>query len=229
MLCKGTVMVSLKDITIISDDVEFSDVLGGLLEDSGKYNIKTVNFTNFQIKGTFDSLPDGIIVDSFSIPLNNFFLIEALSEIINLVPIIYLDQGNYNVNEIGFVKLPKPIYFPEFLESIKKEIRNFTINKNREIEIGPYSFNYLMKRLVTKSGIEIKLTEMETKIINFLYKSNGKLIKRDTLLKEVWGYNSEVMTHTLETHIYRLRKKISLNRIDQTFLVSEFGGYRLGL
>ena len=86
-----------------------------------------------------------------------------------------------------------------------------------------------MKRLVTKTGSEIRLTEMETKILNFLYKSNGKLIKRDTLLTEVWGYKSEVMTHTLETHIYRLRKKISLNCTSQTLLVSESGGYRLDL
>ena len=70
---------------------------------------------------------------------------------------------------------------------------------------------------------------METKILNFLYESNGKLIRRDTLLTEVWGYKSEVMTHTLETHIYRLRKKISANCIGQNLLVSEFGGYRLDL
>ena len=116
-----------------------------------------------------------------------------------------------------------------FLGRIKKEMRDFVINKNREIEIGPYSFNYLMKRLVTKAGSEIRLTEMETKILNFLYESNGKLIKRDTLLTEVWGYKSEVMTHTLETHIYRLRKKISTNCISQNLLVSEPGGYRLEL
>ena len=222
-------MGSLKNITIISDDVEFVDTLGGLLEDSANYNIKKMNSTNFQIKDTFDILPEAIIIDSFNILLNNFLLIEALSEVISLVPVIYLDQGNHDVNDIGFIKLPKPIYFPQLLKSIKKEIRNFTISKNREIEIGPYSFNYLMKRLVTKTGIEIRLTEMETKILNFLFKSNGKLIKRDTLLTEVWGYNSEVLTHTLETHIYRLRKKISLNCIDQTLLVSEFGGYRLDL
>ena len=222
-------MVSLKNITIISDDVEFVDTLGCLLEDSLKYNIKKVNSTNLKIKDTFDSLPEVIIVDSFNTPLNKFFLIEALSEVVSLVPVIYLDQGNYDVNDFGFVKLTKPIYFPQFLKSIKKEVRNFTISQNREIEIGPYSFNYLMKRLVTKTGIEIRLTEMETKILNFLCKSNGKLIKRDTLLTEVWGYNSEVMTHTLETHIYRLRKKINLNCISKTLLVSESGGYRLDL
>ena len=222
-------MVSFKNITIISDDIEFLDALGVLLEDSENYNIKMVNSTNLKTKNAFDNLPEIIIVDSFNALLNKNFLTESLSRMINLVPVIYLSQDDNEVNDTNFTNLPKPIYFPQLLKAIKKEMRDFVINKNREIEIGPYSFNYLMKRLVTKTGSEIRLTEMETKILNFLYKSNGKLIKRDTLLTEVWGYKSEVMTHTLETHIYRLRKKISLNCTSQTLLVSESGGYRLDL
>jgi len=222
-------MVSFKNITIISDDIEFLDALGVLLEDSENYNIKMVNSTNLKTKNAFDNLPEIIIVDSFNALLNKKFLTESLSRMINLVPVIYLSQDDNEVNDTNFTNLPKPIYFPQLLKAIKKEMRDFVINKNREIEIGPYSFNYLMKRLVTKTGSEIRLTEMETKILNFLYRSNGKLIKRDTLLTEVWGYKSEVMTHTLETHIYRLRKKISLNCTSQTLLVSESGGYRLDL
>ena len=222
-------MVSFKNITIISDDIEFVEALGGLLEDSLNFNIKKVNSESLQTKDLFDNLSEIIIVDSFSSILNKVFLTELLSRVVSLVPIIYLYHSYNEVNDIGVAKLPKPIYFPQLLRRIKKEMRDFVINKNREIEIGPYSFNYLMKRLVTKAGSEIRLTEMETKILNFLYESNGKLIKRDTLLTEVWGYKSEVMTHTLETHIYRLRKKISTNCISQNLLVSEPGGYRLEL
>ena len=222
-------MVSFKNITIISDEIEFVDALGSLLKDAENYNIKVVNSTNLKTKDAFDNLPEIIIVDSFNALLNKNFLTESLSRMINLAPVIYLSQDDNDVNDTNFTNLPKPIYFPQFLKAIKKEMRDFVINKNREIEIGPYSFNYLMKRLVTKTGSEIRLTEMETKILNFLYKSNGKLIKRDTLLTEVWGYKSEVMTHTLETHIYRLRKKISFDCLSQTLLVSESGGYRLNL
>ena len=222
-------MVSFKNITIISDDIEFVEALGGLLEDSRNFNIKKENSASLQTKDLFDNLSEIIIVDSFNSILNKVFLTELLSRVVSLVPIIYLYHSYNEVNDIGVSKLPKPIYFPQLLSRIKKEMRDFVINKNREIEIGPYSFNYLMKRLVTKTGSEIRLTEMETKILNFLYESNGKLIKRDTLLTEVWGYKSEVMTHTLETHIYRLRKKISTNCISQNLLVSEPGGYRLEL
>ncbi len=229
MDCKGMLMVSFKNITIISDDIEFVEALGGLLEDSRNFNIKKVNSASLQTKDLFDNLSEIIIVDSFNSILNKVFLTELLSRVVSLVPIIYLYHSYNEVNDTGVAKLPKPIYFPQLLSRIKKEMRDFVINKNREIEIGPYSFNYLMKRLVTKTGSEIRLTEMETKILNFLYESNGKLIKRDTLLTEVWGYKSEVMTHTLETHIYRLRKKISTNCISQNLLVSEPGGYRLEL
>ena len=222
-------MVSFKNITIISDDLEFASALVGLLEDSAKFKIKKVNSSSFQTKDPFGNLSEIIIVDSFNFMLNNIFLTEALSRMISLVPVIYLNHGGYEVNDPHSVNIPKPIYFPQLLKKIKKEIRDFVINNDREIEIGPYSFNYLMKRLITKTGIEIRLTEMETKILNFLYKSNGKLLKRDTLLAEVWGYKSEVMTHTLETHIYRLRKKISANCTGQNLLVSEPGGYRLNL
>ena len=222
-------MVSFKNITIISDDIEFVDALGSLLEDAENYNIKVVNSTNLKTKDAFDNLPEIIIVDSFNALLNKNFLTESLFRMINLAPVIYLSQDDNDVNDTNFTNLPKPIYFPQLLKAIKKEMRDFFIHKNREIEIGPYFFNYLMKRLVTKTGSEIRLTEMETKILNFLYKSNGKLIKRDTLLTEVWGYKSEVMTHTLETHIYRLRKKISFDCLSQTLLVSESGGYRLDL
>ena len=222
-------MVSLKNITIISDDIEFVDALGSLLEDAENYKIKVVNSTNLKTKDAFDNLPEIIIVDSSNALLNKNFLTESLFRMINLAPVIYLSQDDNDVNDTNFTNLPKPIYFPQLLKAIKKEMRDFVINKNREIEIGPYSFNYLMKRLVTKTGSEIRLTEMETKILYFLYKSNGKLIKRDTLLTEVWGYKSEVMTHTLETHIYRLRKKISFDCLSQTLLVSESGGYRLDL
>ena len=222
-------MVSFKNITIISDEIEFVDALGSLLKDAENYNIKVVNSTNLKTKDAFDNLPEIIIVDSFNALLNKNFLTESLSRMINLAPVIYLSQDDNDVNDTNFTNLPKPIYFPQLLKAIKKEMRDFVINKNREIEIGPYSFNYLMKRLVTKTGSEIRLTEMETKILYFLYKSNGKLIKRDTLLREVWGYKSEVMTHTLETHIYRLRKKISFDCLSQTLLVSESGGYRLDL
>ena len=73
----------------------------------------------------------------------------------------------------------------------------------------------------------IRLTEKESSIIKYLFLSNSRVVKRETLLSEVWGYNSGVTTHTLETHIYRLRQKIEKNPSSAEILITDVGGYRL--
>ena len=74
---------------------------------------------------------------------------------------------------------------------------------------------------------KIRLTEKETAILKYLYRAGNKPVSRDTLLGEVWGYNSGVTTHTLETHIYRLRQKIEEDPSHAQILLTEQGGYRL--
>ncbi|MEL7048724.1 MAG: helix-turn-helix domain-containing protein, partial [Pseudomonadota bacterium] len=83
------------------------------------------------------------------------------------------------------------------------------------------------KLLVTETGSKIRLTEKETSILKYLYRSGEKVVTRDVLLHEVWGYNAGVTTHTLETHIYRLRQKIERDPSNAELLVTETGGYKL--
>lgn len=95
-------------------------------------------------------------------------------------------------------------------------------------KIGPYKFSPSAKQLVNLAKpATIQLTEKETNILRYLYHLAGKVATRDQLLAEVWGYNANVTTHTLETHIYRLRQKIAHNSDDGEILVTEQGGYRL--
>jgi DNA-binding response OmpR family regulator len=81
--------------------------------------------------------------------------------------------------------------------------------------------------LDTENDRKIRLTEKETAILKFLYRAGDKPVAREVLLDEVWGYNAAVATHTLETHIYRLRQKIERDPSNATILVTEPGGYRL--
>ena len=74
---------------------------------------------------------------------------------------------------------------------------------------------------------KVRLTEKETAILRFLYRAGQLPVSRETLLQEVWGYNSGVTTHTLETHIYRLRQKIERDAANPEILVTEAGGYKL--
>ena len=81
--------------------------------------------------------------------------------------------------------------------------------------------------LVNDKGSKLRLTEKETAILRFLYRAGQQVVTRDVLLREVWGYNANVTTHTLETHIYRLRQKIEKDPATAQLLVTEAGGYKL--
>ena len=93
--------------------------------------------------------------------------------------------------------------------------------------IGPYTFRPSAKMLLDGNARKIRLTEKETAILRFLYRAGQSVISREVLLREVWGYNSNVTTHTLETHIYRLRQKIERDPTKAQLLVTAAGGYKL--
>jgi DNA-binding response OmpR family regulator len=94
--------------------------------------------------------------------------------------------------------------------------------------IGPYTFRPAVKLLVDpSSGREVRLTEKEAAILDYLYHAGERVTGRETLLGEVWGYHAGVSTHTLETHIYRLRQKIERDPGRAEILVTAPGGYRL--
>ena len=224
--------MSFSNITVVYSDIYFVDALGGLLTLLDGVSVTKVNANSFDIETILDGEPDVILVESENQKQVQQFIAKKLSKIEIVIPIFFVVSDNRayrDENETKFDIFSKPIYFPTFLKSLKREVREFVGKRNKEVTIGPYFFNYLLKTMVLKNNKEIRLTEMEAKILNFLYNSDGNLIKRDILLKEVWGYNSEVMTHTLETHIYRLRKKIETDSVSRNLLISESGGYRLNL
>ena len=122
--------------------------------------------------------------------------------------------------------IKKPFKFIDLLSRI-----DFLLKKRDEttLLIGPYTFQPVMKLLLTESSEEIRLTEKETSMLLFLYHSKDYVVQRDTLLHEVWGYSTDVTTHTLETHVYRLRQKMKPGPGDTDLLVTEAGGYRLAI
>ena len=123
----------------------------------------------------------------------------------------------------------KPFKFPVLLARIRAQLRQHEQSEDAVFAIGPYSFRPGTKMLVDEEEKKIRLTEKETNILKFLYRAGGRTVERDTLLREVWGYNAGVTTHTLETHIYRLRQKIEPDPGQARILVTETGGYRLAM
>jgi DNA-binding response OmpR family regulator len=94
--------------------------------------------------------------------------------------------------------------------------------------LGPYSFDAAAKRLVERGGARtVRLTEKEVAMLDLLWHAAGAVVPRDALLAQVWGYQAGLSTHTLETHVYRLRRKIERDPARAELLVTEVGGYRL--
>lgn len=121
----------------------------------------------------------------------------------------------------------KPFKFSVLLARIRAHLRSHEASEDAVYRIGPYEFRPAMRVLVDPSGKKLRLTDKEASILRYLYRSGEKPVGRDELLREVWGYNANVTTHTLETHIYRLRQKIEPDAQSPKLLITETGGYRL--
>jgi DNA-binding response OmpR family regulator len=121
----------------------------------------------------------------------------------------------------------KPFKFAVLLARIRAQLRQHESSEDAVFTVGPYTFKPAHKLMLDDKGRKIRLTEKETSILRYLYRSGDSVVRRDTLLHEVWGYNAGVTTHTLETHIYRLRQKIEPDPSAASLLVTESGGYRL--
>jgi DNA-binding response OmpR family regulator len=124
--------------------------------------------------------------------------------------------------------IAKPFRLAELLARLRAQLRMFENSEDAVFNIGPYTFRPAAKLLMEPSkNRRIRLTEKEAAILKFLYRAGAKPVGRQVLLNEVWGYNAAVTTHTLETHIYRLRQKIEPDPTKACLLVTEGGGYRL--
>jgi DNA-binding response OmpR family regulator len=122
----------------------------------------------------------------------------------------------------------KPFRLNELLARLQAALRVFENSEDAVFSIGPYVFRPAAKLLQHPAANKrIRLTEKEVGILKFLYRAGASTVARKTLLNEVWGYNATVTTHTLETHIYRLRQKLEPDTAAPRFLVTEAGGYRL--
>ena len=131
----------------------------------------------------------------------------------------YLDFDNQ------FVLGNTPITFSKLVEKINIEFLRLQFNSQSHVKIKNY-FIDLNSREITTNNTKLKLTEKEINTITYLSKSK-KPVSIDKLQAEVWSYQSDIETHTVETHIYRLRKKISNTFNDKDFIISKKNGYQI--
>ncbi|MEX2618533.1 MAG: response regulator transcription factor [Alphaproteobacteria bacterium] len=150
------------------------------------------------------------------------------------VPIIMLTGADTDADTILGLDagandyITKPFRLGVLLARLRAQLRQHEQSEDAVFSIGPYTFQPSGKLLLDEaSQKKVRLTEKETSILKYLFRSGAKAVDRDTLLGEVWGYNAGVTTHTLETHVYRLRQKIEADPSNAVILVTEPGGYRL--
>jgi DNA-binding response OmpR family regulator len=121
----------------------------------------------------------------------------------------------------------KPFRFTVLLARVRVQLRQYEASENTTFNIGPFTFWPSAKLLLSPEGKKVRLTDKETSILRYLYRAGQRPVSREMLLRDVWGYNSGLTTHTVETHIYRLRQKIEKDAAAPAILVTEAGGYKL--
>jgi DNA-binding response OmpR family regulator len=225
-------MPSLKRVLLVDDDAMLRTSLAEQLGSEGDYEpVEAGDCAGARLLAR-DGLYEFMILD-VGLPDGDG---RALCRELRLegitCPILLLTAKNSDADLIEGLEsgaddyIAKPFRFAVLMARIHAHLRSHEQREDAVYRIGPYTFRPSAKVLVDSDGKKIRLTEKETNILKFLHRS-GDTVARETLLHEVWGYNPAVTTHTLETHIYRLRQKIEQNPGQAQILVTESGGYRL--
>ena len=228
-------MAQAKKILLIDDDVDLREALSELL-------IMTDDFDVFEGGDGAEALEkikhqayDMVILDVGLPDIDGRELCRLIRKQGVKCPILMLTGHDTDSDTILGLNagandyITKPFKFPVLLARIRAQLRQHEQSEDAIFTLGPYTFKPAVKMLLTGDDKKIRLTEKETNILKFLYRATEGVVPRDTLLHEVWGYNAGVTTHTLETHIYRLRQKIEPDPSHASLLVTESGGYRLAL
>ena len=177
---------------------------------------------------------DAIILGTNLSDMDGYKLCQLMRRNEVTSPIIVLVDSHDEANEslrvqIGATEyMVKPFRYNVLLAKLKAHIRSYEQTESMASKIGPYKFQPSKKLLFDEAGQNrIPLTDKEVGILKCLNRAGNSIVSRDVLLERVWGYNAAVTTHTLETHVYRLRQKIELDPSRAQILVTEAGGYRL--
>lgn len=225
--------MNTRTILIIDDDDELRDGLREQLTLYEEFDVVTADTAQKGISSAKEGDVSLAIVDVGLPDLDGREAVRLMRASGFKAPIIMLTGHTTDADAIVGLEagandyVTKPFRFAVLLARIRAHLRQFDQSEDATFTIGHYTFKPAAKLLTDGDGKRVRLTEKETAILKFLYRAGEKPVTRDVLLHEVWGYNSGVTTHTLETHIYRLRQKMERNPAASELLVTEGGGYKL--
>jgi DNA-binding response OmpR family regulator len=226
-------MTPTRRILIVDDDADLRNALIEQIALHPEFEVESVETAEAALKSVADSPPDLVIMDVGLPDLDGREAVKRLRRDGYRRPVIVLTAHDSDADAVAGLDagandyVGKPFRFVVLLARIRSQLRQYEASEDAEFQVGPYTFRPTSKNLVGENGVKLRLTEKEAAILRYLHRAEQQPVARETLLKHVWGYNSNVTTHTLETHIYRLRQKIETNPADAQLLVTEGGGYKL--
>lgn len=222
-----------RSIFIVDDEAELRQSVVDQLEHYREFQITQAGDAASAIEQVKDGHFDLLIMDVGLPDMDGREAVKIMRNNGFNSPILMLTGHDSDADEILGLEsgandyVTKPFRFSVLLARIRAALRQHDQSEDVVFSIGPYAFQPSVKLMESADGQKVRLTDKETSILKFLYRQGAKTISRDVLLQEVWGYNNRVTTHTLETHIYRLRQKIERDPSNARLLVTEEGGYRL--
>jgi len=228
----GREPLSLRKVLIVDDDADLSEALVEQLSLYDEFELAREASAAAGIKAAREGHADLILLDVGLPDMDGREAVKILRKSGVRAPIIMLTAHESDADAILGLEagandyVTKPFRFGVLLARIRAHLRQFEHSEDATFPIGRYTFKPANKLLID-GGTKVRLTEKETAILKYLYRAGERTVPRQTLLSEVWGYNSGVTTHTLETHIYRLRQKIERDPANAELLVTEAGGYKL--
>ncbi len=220
-------------IFLVDDDAELRRTLVDQLSHYREFEVIEASTGSEALARVRDSHVDLMILDVGLPDMDGREAVKILRRDGFKSPILMLTGHDTDSDEILGLEagandyVTKPFKFSVLLARLRAALRQHDQSEDVVFTIGQYAFQPAAKLLEAADGQKVRLTDKETSILKYLYRQGPKTITRDVLLKEVWGYNNRVTTHTLETHIYRLRQKIERDPSNARLLVTEEGGYRL--
>ncbi|MEM6487468.1 MAG: response regulator transcription factor [Pseudomonadota bacterium] len=224
-----------RKILIVDDDDDLREALAEQLMMVNEFDVFEASTGSQGIERAKSEMHDLVILDVALDDMDGREVCRLMRRQGVKCPIIMLTGQTSDADQILGLDsgandyVTKPFKFPVLLARLRAQLRQHEQSEDAVFVIGPYSFRPGAKLLTDEHDKRIRLTEKETNILKFLYRAGGRTIDRDTLLREVWGYNAGVTTHTLETHVYRLRQKIEPDPSQARILLTDTGGYRLGI
>ncbi len=225
--------MTTRTLLLVDDDDDLREVLVEQLSLYEEFDVLQASTASKGVEAARSAMVDLIVMDVGLPDMDGREAVKILRKGGFKAPVIMLTGHDTDSDTILGLEagandyVTKPFKFAVLLARIRAQLRQHEQSEDATFAVGPYTFTPSQKMLVDGNGKKVRLTEKEASIIKYLYRAGAQVVTRDTLLEEVWGYNSGVTTHTLETHVYRLRQKIERDPSNASILVTESGGYKL--